>query len=417
MRKNRYPIDYSAILYLAQMRRNHTNVYRFAVTMEEPVCPELLQQAADRIYTRFPTIFAGFQPGFFSYSMVPAEKAPQVAEDPGILQTMSRQEIQNCAYRIFYSGNQIIIEAFHALTDGYGAIASLRTLVAEYLHLYRGVSSPERQEMLESKDLDWDTELRDAYLDYAQESPARLPNRYAYQLRGENRNWEPKASAWQFSTQSLLNASRKHGVSMTAMLSCLMAEAIMEVQNRHILRNRKKPVRIMVPVDLRRLFPSRTFRNFILYALPTMECEMHTHSRENRMLHFHHQLQQQITKKAMGEQISANVHTQQLLVFRIIPLWLKLAAMRIAYRFFGECNSSITMTNLGVVTFSEALRSHIRSVDVLLTPRCQSPYNCGIISCGDTTSISITRFGAQPELETLFYEKLHSILQQNPSEA
>lgn len=44
----KYPIDNSAILYLAQMRKNHSNVYRFCATLTEPVCPELLQKAADR---------------------------------------------------------------------------------------------------------------------------------------------------------------------------------------------------------------------------------------------------------------------------------------------------------------------------------------------------------------------------------
>lgn len=409
MKKNRYPIDYSAILYLAQMRRQHTNVYRFVFTMQEPVCPKLLQKAADRIYSRFPTIFAGFRPGFFSYSMIPADRAPLVSEDPGLLHTMSMQEIRSCAYRIYYSGRQIIIEAFHALTDGYGAIASLRTLVAEYLHLRYGVLSSERQEMLESGEPDWDAELRDAYLDHAGEETSRLPNRQSYQLRGENRDWSIKASTHHFSTHRLREASRKYGVSITSLLSCLMAEAIMEVQHRHVT-GRHRPVRIMVPIDLRRLFPSRTLRNFILYALPTMECGETAVPRQQRMQSFHSQLRQQVTPKALKAQISANVSAQRMLLFRLIPLQLKLAAMRIAYRYFGEINSSITLTNLSAVLLSEELQPYVRGVDVLLTPRMRSPYNCGIISCGDTTSISITRFGAQPELENLFYEKLRSVL-------
>ena len=411
MKKTRYPIDYSAILYLAQMQPNHSNVYRFALTMRDPICPEHLQKAADRVCARFPTIFSGFRPGLFSCCMVPADAAPRVAEDPGTLRTLSDAELRSCAYRIFYSGNQVIIEAFHALTDGFGAVTSLKALAAEYLHLHHGVHSPERQEMLESGEPDWETELQDAYLDYTQAKGVRLPNRHAYQLRGENRDWNVKVSTEQFSTGMLLGISRRYGVSLTAMLSCLMAEAIMEVQNRHTAPKKKKPVRIMVPIDLRRLFPSRTLRNFILYALPTMECGSILDSRELRMHSFHSQLKQQVSRKVLEDQISANVNTQRLLIFRIIPLKLKLAAMRLAYRFFGESNSSITLTNLGAVTFSDELKQHICGMDVLLTPRCQSPYNCGIISCGETTSISITRFGAQPELETLFYEKLRRVLQ------
>lgn len=407
--KKQYPIDYSAILYLAQMRRNHTNVYRFAVTMKEAVCPELLQMAVNRIYTRFPTIFAGFQPGFFSYCVVPSEKAPCIAEDPGVLYTMPAAEIRSCAYRVYYSENKIIIEAFHALTDGYGAVASLRTLVAEYLFLRYGVDSGERREMLEQEP-DWEAELQDAYLDYSGEKSARMPGRYAYQLPGEDRNWKAKDSIRQFATQKLLQAARRYGVSMTAFLSCIMAESIMEIQNNHAKTGKKQPVRIMVPIDLRRLFPSKTLRNFILYALPTMECSEASHSREIRMKCFHSQLQQQATKKVLGQQISANVIPQRLLLFRIIPLCLKLAAMRLAYRFFGESNSSITLTNLGPVVLSEELKSHIQNIEVLLTPRSKSPYNCSVISCGDVTNICITRFGAVPELEELFYRKLHVAL-------
>ena len=144
-----FPIDNSAILYLAQLRNNHSNTYRFTIALSEPVCPQTLQQAADRVCPRFPTIIAGFRPDFFSYTVVPAEKAPTVQKDPGLLRTMRMEEIRRCAYRIFYSGSEIHIEAFHALTDGYGAILSFRTLVAEYLRIRYGLQSPEQTEMLE----------------------------------------------------------------------------------------------------------------------------------------------------------------------------------------------------------------------------------------------------------------------------
>lgn len=410
-KENRYPIDYSAILYLAQMDRKHTNVYRFAVTLEETVDPALLQQAADRIYTRFPTIYAGFHSGIFSCTMVSADKAPVVSEDPGLLHTMLPDEMRNCAYRIFYAGTQIIIEAFHASTDGYGAMASLRALIAEYLHLRHGADSPERQEMLGSREPDWKEELRDAYLDYAEAKPAQLPGRYSYQLTAKDRDWSVKPSVEHFSTAGLLEKAGQFGVSPTSMLSAVMAEAIMELQERQGNGRKRRPVRIMVPVDLRRQFPSRTLRNFILYVLPTLEWENRNCSRKEKMQDFQNQMKQQMTREALAGRIAGNVRPQKMLLYRVTPLRLKCAVMRMVYRFLGESNSSITLTNLGAMTFSEALRPYVRHVDVLLTPRRKSPYNCGIISCGDTISISITRFGAEPELEPLFFEKLREILQ------
>ena len=37
-----YAVDNSAILYLALMRRNHTNSYRFTMTMRQEVDPAAL---------------------------------------------------------------------------------------------------------------------------------------------------------------------------------------------------------------------------------------------------------------------------------------------------------------------------------------------------------------------------------------
>ena len=84
MNQTTYAIDNSAILYLALMRRTHTNVYRFAMTLKHDVDPVLLQQAVDHIYKRFPTIIAGFRPGFFQYTMVPAATAPSSGPTPDV---------------------------------------------------------------------------------------------------------------------------------------------------------------------------------------------------------------------------------------------------------------------------------------------------------------------------------------------
>ena len=118
----KFAIDNSAILYLALIRKHHTNIFRFTVSLTEAVEPELLQIALNRTYQRFPTIFAGFKSGFFQYTQVPSATPPKVAPDPGLLINMTRKEIAQCACRVYYCDKQIIIEGFHALTDGYGMV-------------------------------------------------------------------------------------------------------------------------------------------------------------------------------------------------------------------------------------------------------------------------------------------------------
>jgi len=403
-----FPIDNSAILFFSQLRPCHSNAFRLTATFTEEVCPKALQQALEKVYARFPSIFAAYHGGFFAYETVPLSHAPKALPDPGLLRTMTPEELTESAIRVYYDGSEISLELFHALADGYGAIQAFRTLIAEYLHQQYGISSPERSDMLEAEP-DWQEELRDAYLDHGKGKVRTLPNHYAYQLPGRNRDWQVKSTSRYFNTRDLLSAAKAQGVSLTAFLSCLMAEAIMDIQLRE-KPGKLRPARIMVPVDLRRMFPCKTLRNYVLYGLPTLEPEAMALSRIERMEKFQRQMKEQTTAQFLLPQIARNVRIQQSLPFRLLPRSLKCGIMRIAYDLCGEPNSSITLTNLGPFPLSEPLRPYVRNVDLTMTPRRRSPYNCSVLSFGDVTHINICRFGAEPDLEDVFFGKLEEIL-------
>ena len=408
MNHTSYAIDNSAILYLALMRRSHTNSYRFTMTMDQEVDPVALQQAMERIYRRFPTIIAGFRRNLLRYRVVPAAAAPVVLPDPGLLIPMTKREIETCAYRIFYSGRDISLEAFHALTDGYGAVASLTTLVAEYLRIRSGMAIPMCNSLRRAEDAPMDHELEDSYLTHQQGEPMRLPSRYAYQLPGDYADPRVYPCARSFSTEAVLNAARNHGVSMTSLLSGIMAASIMDIQKRH---NRKlRPVRIMVPADLRRMFGSSTLRNFILYALPTMEPGEEKLPLRELLGRFQTQIKEQLTPNRMASIMAYNVRTQANPLFRCIPVVLKCAAMRIAYKYFGESNSSITLTNMGNIQLPGEMAPHVESIRCVLTPRAGSPYNCAVIAMNGKLTITLSRFCHHTELEEVFFHKLGKVL-------
>lgn len=407
---SQYAIDNASILYLSLIRKDHTNTYRFTMTLTEEICPDTLQMAVDRVYRRFPTVIAGFCPGFFHYFQVPAKTPPQVQPDPGCLITMSKEEIRKCAYRVYYHGKNIAIEAFHALTDGYGAIASFTTLVAEYLRLKHGVHIPVTDTLVDIEQSPRLNELEDSYLDYERGNPLHLPSRYAYQLPGGNSVRDAvRTSTFTVPTRKLLDTARRHGVSITTLLSSVMATSVMEIQQKYG-SGHVRPVRIMVPVDLRRMFPSRTLRNFILYALPTMEPQDHEKPISELLRSFARQMHSQVEPEQLAAIMAYNVKTQRSWYFQIIPLFIKCALMRLIYRFFGESNSSVTVTNLGNVTLPEEMQEFVEKIEVTLTPRVRSPYNCAIISYNGLLSINISRFPQKTELDEIFVRNLNAVL-------
>ena len=408
--KNRIPVDNSSILFFSLLKKTHANSYRFTMTLTEEVDPETLQQAVDRVYRRFPTIIAGFLPGFFHYFQFPAQQPPQVQPDPGCLRTMSREELHKCAYRVYYKENTVSIEAFHALTDGYGAIASFTTLMAEYLRLKHGIFIPAVETVRNLEDLPTEEEASDDYLVHQAGKPLHLPSRYAYQLPGTpNEQWQVLNTTIEYPANRILEAAHRFGVSANTLLSGVMASTVMEIQKKHNLGT-IRPVRIMVPIDLRRFFGSRTFRNFIWYALPTMEPHEENLPMTSLLKSFQTQLKEQAQGKRLAQIIAYNVRTQMNVFFRFLPRALKYAVMRLAYRYFGESNSSLTMTNLGNVKLPEAMAPYVKKLDCVLTPRVHSPYGCAVISLGGILSINISRFCEESELESLFVSKLDSLL-------
>ena len=410
MHRYQSDIDNSAILYLALIRKDHTNIFRFTLTMTEEVRPELLQEAVNRVHRRLPMMFAGFRPGFFKYTQVQADQPPQVKPDPGCLITMSREEIARCAYRVYYRDNLIIIEGFHALSDGYGIVASFTTLAAEYLTLRYGLEIPRGYPVLNCDEESSEAELEDSYLKYADAKPLHMPSRYSYQLPGREASHDVIHEApVYFPVADVLAAARRHGVSMTALLSAVMASSVMEEQK---LASAKKmaPVRIMVPIDLRRIFPSKTLRNFILYALPTMEVSEYGSSIRELVLRFSQQIKNHLRKENLGGIIAYNVRTQKMPLFKLLPAKLKCSLMRLTYRFFGESNSSLTMTNLGNMALPEVMIPYVESIILTMMPRVRSPYNCGMYSYNGNFFINLCRFPKESQIEEIFRRNLEKAL-------
>ena len=76
--------------------------------------------------------------------------------------------------------------------------------------------------------------------------------------------------------------------------------------------------------------------------------------------------------------------------------------LRAGFAVCGGHSSCITVSNLGQVSFPDAVRQELVRLDFLLTPRAHSPYNCGIVSVGDTLSLTITRRGKEAGVEKRF---------------
>jgi alcohol acetyltransferase len=163
---------------------------------------------------------------------------------------------------------------------------------------------------------------------------------------------------------------------------------------------------VLIPVNLRKLFPSRTLRNFALYVTPEIDPQLGDYSFKEICSVVHHRMGLDCTAKLMGTRIAANVSSEKAFILKVMPLFIKNAAMKAVFDAVGECKSCLCLSNLGNVTVPEAMRPYISRMDFIIGVQARAPHNCGVLSYNGTMYINMIRNITEPELELHFFRVL-----------
>lgn len=97
------------------------------------------------------------------------------------------------------------------------------------------------------------------------------------------------------------------------------------------------------------------------------------------------------------------------MAIRVMPLFIKNMVMKAVFNAVGEKQSCLTLSNLGVVKIPDVMKGYVDRFDFILGVQSTAPYNCGIISYGDTLRINFIRNIKEPMLEYHFYKVLRSM--------
>ena len=398
-------LDNAAKIYPAARNNNWSNIFRLSATLTEPVDTKLLSHALELTVQRIPSIAARLRRGLFWYYLEQVPHPPAIRKESHCpLLPMPKWEARKCAFRVIVYDRRIAVEFFHSLTDGNGALIFLKTLVAEYLRQKYGVAVNAESGVLDCGDIPTQEEMEDSFLKYAGPIAADRRDTNAYRLSGtlEPDNFR-NLVCLRLPLQKILDAAHSHNVSVTTYLCAAMMQAILDIQKSQIpWRRFRKPVKVQVPVDLRRLFPSKSLRNFALYVNTEVDPRLGDYSFHELCQLVHHQMGLAVTQKQMGRQIAANVQSERCLLVRLMPLFLKNIALKLVFKAVGERKICLSLSNLGRANLPETMVPYIDRMDFILAPQSTGPYNCGVISCGDTLYFNFIRNTKEPELEASF---------------
>lgn len=408
MQKKWYRLDTAALIFPAIARRDWSNAFRVSATLTEPIDSALLQRAADDMRVRFPSFFVTLRKGFFWYYLEESKRPVTVQSDFAYpLTFMSNRELRRNCMRILYYKNRIAVECFHALSDGRGGSVFLLNLVAHYLELRYGVRIPKEGPIRDLSEPPASEELEDSFLKNAAEVASVRETEQSCRLRGtRDPNGFKTLTTGIVETKTLLDTAHRFHVTVTALLAAVMAECVIAMQNERLPKKRQRTVKITVPVDLRRLFGSRTLRNFSLVLNVGADPRCGDYRLEELCRTIYHQLCAYATPQNMAGMIAANVQPQQIVALRLAPVFLKNIVMDGVYRRSGEGGGSLNVSNIAELPVPEAMTSYIKRMEFIIGPQRSYPNNCSVLSYGGRTYINMIRSIRESELEQRFFSRL-----------
>ena len=405
-------LDNAALIYPAVRSEKWSNVFRLSATLTEEVDVQVLQSALDVTVRRFPSIAARLRRGLFWYYLQQVERAPRIRQEHSYpLAFMSREEMRRCGVRVIAWKNRIAVEIFHSLADGNGGMVFLKSLVAEYLQQKYGVEIPAEQGILDRREEPKASELEDSFQKYAGPVSASRSATDAWHLSGTpEKDGFLNLTCFRIPVKEVLGKAREYKISLTAFLCAVMIMALQNMQEEQITNvRRRKALKVLIPVNLRRIFPSETLRNFVLYTRPEIDPRLGRYSFEEICRIVHHRMGMDITPKQMASLIATNVSSERILAVKLLPLFIKNFFMRMVYFSVGERKSCLSLSNLGAVQLPEEMKKYVQRMDFILGVQATTPCNCGVLSYGDFLYVNFIRGIREADLEYHFHKVLREM--------
>lgn len=255
-------LDNAGKLFASTSDNNDPMVFRFACALTEDVDPEFLQEAMEQTLREFPIFRSILRRGLFWYyfedSALDAYVQPENLPPCSTLYNRMRKTL---LFRVTYYKKRINLEAYHALTDGTGALQFIKTLVYHYLILAHAEDFGDTPPLL---DIDASNFERadDSFDKYytGKRGHVNIKNPRAYRLRGPTfSDARIRIFSGQLSVTALLDLVRRYHTTMSVFITSVL---ICAIHGEMASRDRKRPIIITIPVNLRKYFESESVRNF-----------------------------------------------------------------------------------------------------------------------------------------------------------
>ena len=390
---NLLPLDNSAIIYPPTVARYNTHVFRLSFDLNIEVNPKRLLLALENIIERFPYYKVSLHQGFFWYYFLPnnrpLEVYPEVSYPCGYIHP--KKGANRYLFKVFYTKNRIAVEFFHALTDGTGGLTFLKSLTAEYLRLSGIEVDSDPQILLPTEKVPLE-EIEDSFEKFYKPLKSVFgTEQKAFHLSKGTLTDDVLSISGKIKIEQLKEISKKYNVTITEFLVSELIFALQKIQSGQVKKEKNnKPIRVSVPVNIRRHFDSTSLRNFTLFVVIGVDPSLGLWSFEEILEQVMHQLRGGINSKTLSRQVARNVAGRRHILIRWAPNIFKKPFMKLLSDSYGDSIFSTTLSNLGAVSFPKGMKEVVKRGDFYLSPSKKNKVSLAAIGVKEHLIINFT---------------------------
>lgn len=398
-------LDNSAKIFPISGGKKYSTVFRLSVILKENVQPEILKQAVQLALERYKSFKVRMKSGFFWNYLEHNPKEPIITEEKDYpCKYINPKTNNNYLFKVTYFEKKINIDIFHSLTDGNSGTIFFREIIYTYLELMHPEVFEKEERRTRKIEEEYNTE--DSYMkNYDKKAKSNASSKKAYILKGKKIKLGAISAIHQLiDLEALQKEVKKNNTTITQYLTAVLIWSI--YQENYIKANGKKPIKVCIPVNLKKYFISKTMSNFFSYI--TVEAEMKKDKLDNfdKILEF---VKKDFEKRLVEEEIiktmSANVKIGNNPFIKIIPLAIKKTIVRLSYIEIRKY-TTITYSNIGRIGIMGKYKPYIDYFVMLIAPEPVEKIKCSSCTFENKMAMTFTSILDDNKIEKNFFQFL-----------
>ncbi len=394
-------LDNSAKIFPISAGKKYSTVFRLSAVLNENINPVMLKKAVQKALEQYKFFKVKLKDGFFWNYFEYNSKEPIIEKEREYpCRYIEPQKNNGYLFKVTYFEKKVNIDIFHSLTDGNSGITFFREIIYNYIELAHEEEFQEELRLVKKID----SSAEDSYIkNYDKNAKGNASTKKAYKLMGKKIKFGAVSAIHEFiNLESLKKECQKYDATITQYLTSVLIYSIYKAN--YIKNKDTRPIKVCIPVNLKKYFPSNTISNFFSYI--TVEAKMEELKKFDDIVEF---VKKDFTKKLAEEEIqktmSANVKLGINPIIKRIPLILKKPIVRLSYLEIRKYTTT-TFSNIGRIGIIGKYKKYINSFLMLIAPEPVEKIKCSACSFENKIVFTFTSILNNCEIEKYFYNFL-----------